>query len=137
MIEFVMSRVWMVIVGLAMAAVILAAFGGLNENIADSRSMAGAEAIAGIIDDLEDEEGSVELRIEIDEMIADRGTVLIIHPGSIWVQDEAGRRAVACSSDIVLLDGGQRVDELRLLSGDVVVIRASAGEIQLEKVSTM
>jgi RsiW-degrading membrane proteinase PrsW (M82 family) len=57
MIEFVMSRVWMVIVGLAMAAVILAAFGGLNENIADSRSMAGAEAIAGIIDDLEDEEG--------------------------------------------------------------------------------
>ena len=137
MIEFVMSRVWMVVAGLAVAAAVLVAFGGLNDSITEHRSTAGAGSIADLIDELEAEDGAAEMRVAVDRMIADRGTALVIYPGSIWVQSDGQSRAVACSSNIALLDNGQRVDELRLGSGDVIVIRASSGTVQLEKVSTM
>ena len=137
MIEFVMSRVWMVIAGLAVAVVILAAFGGLNDSIAQSRNMTGAESIAEVIAELEAGDGTAEMSITIDRMIADKGDVILIHPGSIWVLGGGKGRAVACSPDIALLDNGQRVDELRLGCGDVIIIRAFSGQVQLEKVSTM
>jgi len=135
-IEFVMSRVWMVVAGLAVAAVIMAAFGGLNDGIAEHRSMAGAGSIADLIEELEAEAGAAEMRVTMDGMIAD-GETIVIHPGSIWVQGDGRSRAVACSSNIILFDNGRTVDELRLASGDVIVVRASSGTVQLEKVSTM
>ena len=135
--EFVLSRVWMVIAGLAITVVLLAAFAGLDRDISDQEGQEGARTLARMIDALEDEGGSAEMRIEVDEVIAGQGTTLIVRPGSIWVEDGRTSEAVACSGSIVLLDDGHRVDSLQLTRGDVVVIRSSAGQVQLEKVSTM
>lgn len=132
-----MSRVWMVIAGLAVAAVILAAFGGLNDSIAGRHGTAGAESIAKVIEELEAEDCTLEMRLSLEELMVDREDVIVIHPGSIWVLGDGKSRAVACSSNIALLDNGQQVDELRLGCGDALVIRASSGTVQLEKVSTM
>ena len=128
---------WMVVAGLAVAAVILAAFGGLNDSIVERQRNAGIESIADLIAELEAEDGAVEMRIAVDGMVVDREDVIVICPGSIWLLGDGESRAVACSSNIALVDDGQRVDELRLGSGDVLVIRVSEGAVQLEKVSTI
>lgn len=137
MMEFVMSRVWMVIAGLAITAVLLTVFAGLDRSITEQEGQEGARTLARMIDALEDEGGSAEMRLEIDEVIAGQGTTLVVRPGSLWVEDGRTSEAVACSSSIVLLDDGHRVDSLQLARGDVIVIRSSAGQVQLEKVSAM
>jgi len=137
MMEFVLSRVWMVIAGLAITAVLLAVFAGLDHSISDQEGQAGARTLARMIDALEDEGGSAEMRVEVDELITGQGTSLVVRPGSIWIEDGRTSEAVACSGSIVLFDDGHRVDSLQLARGDVVIIRSSAGQVQLEKVSAM
>lgn len=137
MMEFVLSRVWMVMVGLAFMAVIVAAFAGLDQRMMERSDAEGAEALAGIIRDMGHEEGYVEMEIDLHRTIASPETELTICPGSIWIQKEGIGRAVACSSDIDLFDNGKRVDSLHVARDDRLVIRSSSGQVQLEKVSTM
>jgi succinylglutamate desuccinylase len=137
MMEFVLSRVWMVIAGLAVMAVLLAAFTGLNQGMEERSDIEGAYSLAGIIDRLEEEEGSVVMEVDLDRTIADTETYFVLCPGSIWVHSGGSAHAVTSSGKIVLFDNGVMVDSLRLEKGDRIVIRSSSGEVQVEKVSTM
>ena len=137
MMEFVLSRVWMVVAGLAVMAVLLAAFAGLNQGIEDRSEIEGAESLAGMIDRLEGEEGSVAIMVDLDRTITDPETCFVLNPGSIWVHGGGSAHAVAVSEDVILFDNGSKVDSLRLEKDDHIVIRSTSGEVQVEKVSTV
>ncbi|MBI0584678.1 MAG: hypothetical protein ISF22_10700 [Methanomassiliicoccus sp.] len=136
MIEFVMSRVWMVIAGVAVMAVIVASFAGLDRNVQREVEMEGAETLAAVMNELAAWEGQGETRVEVDGLLIEREATIMICPGSIWVNGPSSSRAVGCATDLILVDGGRQVDSLELAHGDHVVIRtAGDGIVQLEKVS--
>ena len=68
MIEFVLSRAWMVIAGLAMTAVVLAAFNGLDKGVHDGVNLEAAEALTGVIEEMGTVRGSAEIRIPVDDL---------------------------------------------------------------------
>jgi hypothetical protein len=136
MIEFVLSRVWMVIAGLAMIAVVLAAFNGLDQGVRDGADIEGAKALVGVIEEMSTVHGPAELRVQVDELLMGKGTFLEVRPGSVWVHGPDHARAVTCPTAIVLIDGGDVTDKLVLRSGDLVAVRTDGSEVQLEKVFT-
>ncbi len=138
MIEFVMSRVWLVIAGLAMAAAVLVAFTGLDDGTRDKAAMDGANALADLIEDLRVKGQIGEVRVDGRDVIFDDGHSLRVCNGSIWVQSGQEEHAVAGPRDLVLVEEGRAVDSLTIRPGDQLVLRSFmiGGKIgvQLEKV---
>jgi hypothetical protein len=138
MIEFVMSRVWLVIAGLAMAAAVLVAFTGLDDGTRDRAAVDGANALADLIGDLRTNGQTGEVRIDGRDVIFANGYSLRVCNGSIWVQNGQTERAVVGPGDLVLVEGSHIVDTMTIRPLDQLVVRSflSGGKmgVQLEKV---
>lgn len=137
MIEFVMSRVWLVIAGLAMAGVVLVAFTGLDDGTRDRAAVDGANALADLTEELRTNGQVGEVRVDGRDVIFDDDYSLRVCNGSIWVQSGQKEHAVAGPRDLVLVEGNRTVDSLTIRRSDQLVVRSfmTGGKlgIQLEK----
>jgi hypothetical protein len=134
MIEFILSRVWMIMAGIAVMVVIVAAFDGLQDHMTQEAFTDGAEVLSEMIDAME-QEGQGEVRVEMDALLSSSGTTMEVRPGSIWMHNGDQTRAVECPS-IQLVDRGVHVPSITLTRGDAVIIRSTnGGPVQVEKVS--
>ncbi|MDW5563485.1 MAG: hypothetical protein SA339_09690 [Methanomassiliicoccus sp.] len=137
MMEFVMSRVWMVIAGLAVLTVIMAAFAGLDRKAEEAVDMEGASTLSSVISDLQRNEATAEMAVDMGAMISDQQVTFSISTGTIEINEGRRRGIAGFYEAVTLIIDGQAVDRLEVGRDDVLLIRSSAGKVQLEKVSTM
>jgi hypothetical protein len=132
MIEFVLSRVWMVMAGLSVMVVVLAAFGGLDRSVERDADLAGASSLSAAVSDLQREGSTGELRVELNGVMSGEASYTIYR----WGIEVRGAGHGDEFLDMVTLLDGAPVDRLEVGPSDVLVIRAWSGQVQVEKVST-
>jgi hypothetical protein len=137
MMEFVLSRAWMVIAGLAVTAVILAAFSGLNGSVEREADLEGASALSEMISELQSKEDSLELRIDLGRIMLDQESTYLVREWGIELVENGYSRVAGTYNQISLIEDGRPVDCLHVGSKDILMIRSSSGEVQVEKASVM
>jgi hypothetical protein len=138
MIEFVMSRVWLVIAGLAVAGVVVLSFTGLDDGARDKVAVDGANTLGGLIEELQNNGQTGEVRVDGQDILFDDDHTLRVCNGSIWVQSGSREHAIDGPRDLVLVEGHRDVDGLTIQRSDQIILRSFMvnGQIvvQLEKV---
>jgi hypothetical protein len=124
MIEFVMSRVWLIIAGLAVVAVVLATFAGLDAGTRDRGAADGANALADLMEGLRTSGQVGEVQVDGRDLLFDDGHSLRVCNGSIWVKAGSKERAVEGPQDILLVEGNRCVDVLTIQRSDRLILRS-------------
>lgn len=134
--EFVLSKVWMVLGGLALAAVVTASFASLNLGAGAEQEMRGAEALSDILSGMSSTPGG-EMVIEIKDLVSG-DSCFVIRKGSVWLESGGVKKMIPSLANIIMLSDAGEVDELRLCCSDILRINSIATEdgvaVQLEKV---
>lgn len=131
MMEFVLSRVWMVIAGLAVMAAILASFAGLNGSVERGMDREGASALSSMVSDLQRSGATADLKVEMRDLLGGHGSFSIKR----WGIDAGG--SAAFHNMVTLIEGGREVEAMEVGPSDALMLRSVRGEVQLEKISTM
>lgn len=131
MMEFVLSRVWMVIAGLAVMAAILASFAGLNGSVERGMDREGASALSSMVSDLQRSGATADLKVEMRDLLGGHGSFSIKR----WGIDAGG--SAAFHNMVALIEGGREVEAMEVGPSDALMLRSVRGEVQLEKISTM
>jgi len=138
MLEFITSRVWMIIAGLVLAGAIMGAFNGLDRQTVDQAALDRASSLGDVIEEMRWTGQTGEVRIDARTLLVDKSHSLVVNDGSIWVRSGGRSTAVDGPSGLVLLDDGTDVKELIVTWSDTVILsaRAPGGTIvvQVEKV---
>ena len=93
MMEFVLSRVWMVIAGLAVMAAILASFAGLNGSVERGMDREGVSALSSMVSDLQRSGATADLKVAMRDLLGGHGSFSIKR----WGIDAGGRGVLTWS----------------------------------------
>jgi hypothetical protein len=136
MMEFFLSKVWLFACGIAVTGVLVLAFSGLGNSVADDESQRRVEQMADALDSVSDSPDSVHMTVRVADYLPDGKSHLLMSAGYIGIESGGERKYAMLHSSIVLNDNnGTSWDSITLVYGDVLLVTkdpASKGVIWVQ-----
>ena len=104
MMEFFLSKVWLFICGIAVTAVLVMAFSGMDHSVTDDEAQRRVTQLAGILDSVSFSPNSVNLTITVDDFLPEDGSVVLMGEGYVTVESGTERRYAALHTTIIMND---------------------------------
>ncbi len=104
MMEFFLSKVWMVLVGLVLAGALSAAFLGVQDREEGEMARQCAQSMADLIGRLGEADVGTRCMVDMSSYLRP-GTSMELAAGSVWVRWEGGQVAAASPMNLLLPDG--------------------------------
>lgn len=136
MTEFLLSKLWMVIAGLAVMAAVMASFGSLDDRTAENGLKAEMASTSNILEELSSCPVGTTVRIAPD-IPAD--SVLRVGNGSLWLVRDGPDLLMPIRSEVIAMEGGVAVPYIEARPGDLFsatrmeINGARSTVVQLEK----
>lgn len=136
MMEFLLSKLWMIIAGLAVMAAVLASFGSLDDRTAEGDTMNALAATGDVLSEMESCPIGTTVRLSPE---IPSGSALRIGNGSVWLVREGNDLMISCSAKVTALENGEVIPFVEALPGQsITATRASVDGtvvtvVQLEK----
>jgi hypothetical protein len=122
MMEFFLSKVWLFICGIAVTAVLVTAFSGLDHSVADGECQRRADQIAEIIDSAA-VMSDVHITMQASDYLPYPDSYFMITDGYVSLARDGELRHSALHSDITLIGAnGTAVRDCTLVHGDILVL---------------
>ena len=122
MMEFFLSKVWLFVCGIAVTAVLVMAFTGLDHNVSDSESQRRVDQLADVIDSAADFP-DVHLAVEISDYLPDADSAMRISNGYVSLVHGNVLRHAALHREMEIFDGlGFMVENCTLAHGDRLML---------------
>ena len=115
MMEFLLSKLWMVITGLAVMAAVVAAFGSLDDRTAEGGLKTEMASTSNILEELSGSPVGTTVRIAPD-IPAD--SVLRVGNGSLWLVRGGSDLLMPIRSEVIAMEGNVAVPYIEARPGD-------------------
>ena len=114
MIEFFLSKIWMIMAGLAVMAVVMAAFGSLDDRTAEDDLRTELASVSNIMEELHSCPVGTTVRI-VPHLPPD--SVLRVGNGSLWLVRDGPDVLLPIRSEVVAMEDGIAVPYVEAHSG--------------------
>jgi hypothetical protein len=123
MIEFFLSKVWLFVCGIAVTAVLVMAFSGMDQSVTDDETQRRATQFADVLDSVADSAGSVQMKISVADYLPDQWSVVCLSNGYLSMQTGAEKRYAPLHATMVISDqNGPISGKCQRAAGDVLVV---------------
>lgn len=119
MMEFFLSKVWLFVCGLAVTAVLVLAFSGLDHSVATDEAQRRVSQMADVLDSVSISTSGLNVTIEVADFLPDPDSVAKISKGYVCIGAGPERRYASLHTDIILTDpDGDVMENCTLVHGD-------------------
>ncbi len=123
MMEFFLSKVWLFVCGLAVTAVLVLAFSGMDHSVASDEVQRRVSQLADTLDSVSYSPNGMNVTISMDDFLPDPGSVAKISTGYVCIGSGTERRYAPLHASMMLTDRtGSVVDNCTLVHGDLLVV---------------
>ena len=136
MMEFLLSKLWLVIAGLALMAVVLASFGSLDDRMAEGDLSRAMAATSNVLSEMETCPLGTTVRLT-PEMPS--GSTMRIGNGTLWLVRDGNDLMLSCPAQVVAIENGRVVSFIEASPGMSITATRAAVDgtivtvVQLEK----
>ena len=124
MMEFFLSKVWLFVCGIAVTAVLVLAFSGMDHSVTDGETQRRVAQLAQVLDSVSDSPGHLCMMVPVADYLQDGRSVVVISHGYVSIQTGADRCYAPLHAAIVLTDdNGTASDNCTLVHGDVLIVQ--------------
>ena len=122
MMEFFLSKIWLFVCGIAVTAVLVLAFSGMDHSVTNDEAQRRVSQLADVLDSVSCSTSDVNITIAVTDFLPQDSSVARIANGYVSVESGAERQYAALHSTIVLTDrSGTVAANCTLVHGDLLL----------------
>jgi hypothetical protein len=123
MMEFFLSKVWLFVSGLAVTAVLVLAFSGMDHSVAIDEVQRRVSQLADTLDSVSYSPNGMNVTIAVDDFLPEPGSVAKISKGYVYIGSGTERRYAPLHASMAITDRtGSVVDNCTLVHGDLLFV---------------
>ena len=123
MMEFFLSKVWLFICGIAVTAVLVLAFSGMDHSVTDDEAQRRVSQLADILDSVSFSPNSLNMTITVGDFLPEDRSVVLIAKGYVTIESGTERRYATLHSTIIINDWNGTISEnCVLVHGDRMLV---------------
>jgi hypothetical protein len=122
MMEFFLSKMWLFVCGIAVTAVLVMAFSGMDHAVSGTEAQHRVVQMAEVLDSLSDS-SAVQMRIAVSDYLPEAGSTIRISQGYLGLVT-GNERCYASLHSTIILTGidGVVTGNVTLVHGDVLIV---------------
>ncbi|MGD0817750.1 MAG: hypothetical protein ABR986_05050 [Methanomassiliicoccales archaeon] len=136
MMEFFLSKVWLFVCGIAITAVLVLAFSGMDHSVNDDEAQRRVAQLADVLDSVSESPNNVQMTITVSDYLPEGRSVIMISEGFVSLESGIERRYAPLHSATILTDcNGIIAEDLTLVHGDLLLVHkdpARKGHIRVQ-----
>ncbi len=142
MMEFFLSKVWLFVCGIAVTAVLVMAFSGMDHAVTDDEVQQRATQLAAVLDSVSDSPDNVQMTISVADFLPDVDSVASIKNGYVSIESGTGKRYAPLHSATSFIDDNALADgNCTIVYGDLLIVHKDPSQdriiIQVAKERTV
>jgi hypothetical protein len=143
MMEFFLSKVWLFVCGLTVTAVLVLAFSGLDNSVANDEAQRRVSQLADVLDSVSCSTNGLNVTIAVADFLPDTSSMAKISKGYVCIGSGPERRYATLNTDIILTDrNGSVSNNCSLVHGDILFVhkdpaKRSLIDVQVAKERTV
>jgi hypothetical protein len=123
MMEFFLSKIWLFVCGIAVTAVLVMAFSGMDRSVADDEAQQRVVQMADVLDSVSDSPNNVQMTIAVADFLPEDRSVFQLSEGYVCIVSGDERSYAPLHSTVIITDSNGNVKEnFTLVHDDILLV---------------